>query len=210
MHNAFCVLVLQVRDIRARKLKQDLPGHADERFTPWTVVPMARRLCMMVKIGPSKGRHITRNGASETSDARETSDVRAGDHAPRLPDHLHPVAVGDLALGSIPPNLLQPTTLLQLPLSLPACSSVAAAVPMTVVAPASGVPAAATVPPCRGDAPSSSTHGDGTPARVPPRGARVAGVPYRSPGTVFLEAILSMFHSMVASSVSGTCKLTPF
>jgi ribosome assembly protein 4 len=32
MHNSFCVLILQVWDIRARKLKQDLPGHADEVY----------------------------------------------------------------------------------------------------------------------------------------------------------------------------------
>jgi ribosome assembly protein 4 len=32
MHNALCVLLLQVWDIRARKLKHDLPGHADEVY----------------------------------------------------------------------------------------------------------------------------------------------------------------------------------
>jgi ribosome assembly protein 4 len=32
MHSALSALLLQVWDIRARKLKQDLPGHADEVY----------------------------------------------------------------------------------------------------------------------------------------------------------------------------------
>jgi hypothetical protein len=44
----------------------------------------------------------------------------------------------------------------------------------------------------------------------PPCVARVAGVPYRSPGAAFLDSILSMFCTMVASPVGGTCELNRF
>jgi hypothetical protein len=42
---------------------------------------------------------------------------------------------------------------------------------------------------------------------VTPSAARTAGVTYQFPGAAFLDSILSMFHTLVASAVGGSCEL---
>jgi hypothetical protein len=117
---------------------------------------------------------------------RRSSRDRAGDHAPWLPDHPSTAAAGGLALGTIPASLLQPTTHLQLPLSLPAWSSDASVVLAMVDASVDRVPGADPVPLGCGTVPLSLAG--------PDKEAPVRTVPLTRCGHPRLDHVYVPFH----------------
>jgi hypothetical protein len=118
---------------------------------------------------------------------------------------------GGLALGSLPTSLLQPASHLHLPLTFPAWSPEPSAALAADVVLVDGAPRVDSDPPRGGDATLPTATPSGVaPARIPSRPTKVSGGPCPSPGTVFLDSILGMFHSMVASAVAGSCELVQF
>jgi hypothetical protein len=144
-------------------------------------------------------------------DSSGSSRARAGDSPSPAFDSSSTCATPPLALGSVPPSLLLPAHAPALTVSLLAVSPVASVVLVTAGASGAGVPGADAAPPSSASTTAAPCNPDGAapePAAAP--APWTAGVPRLSPGARFLDSILSMFHSSVASSISGSCSFVRF
>ncbi|KAK1626214.1 hypothetical protein QYE76_000529 [Lolium multiflorum] len=114
-----------------------------------------------------------------------------------------------LALGSVPCSLLLPPTTGVSPQFLLAWSPEADAVPTTAEAMAAGDPDADPAPPRLGNTMDVPRDHDAQRQDAAPPLPKI-GAPRRSPGTAFLDSVLSKFHSCVASALGGSCSFARF
>nr|XP_051197351.1 uncharacterized protein LOC127310746 [Lolium perenne] len=121
----------------------------------------------------------------------------------RVPQPPRDISSNDHARDASPPTLLPPSTSSELPLLSLAGTAGSAVVLSTAVAPQPN-PGAAPRPPTPGDKTLSARHDDdGIPCIEPLPVSSAAGMSYPSPGAAFLDSVLSLLHSMVATAVGG-------